>query len=1510
IGTNPLRYAWYKNSVTAGNLIAGATSSTFTRSNAQVADSGNYYVVVSNEYGGETSNAARLIVNAGNLPSITTHPSAVSVYQTQPATFTVVASGMGTLRYQWYKVVNSQNTAITVAATGLTTVSMRITATVFSDSGLYRCVVTNDYGSVTSNTARLTVLSGEPTITTHPAPVTVYATQRAVMRVVASGVGTRSYQWYKVVNSQNSLLSGRTLDSIVWAQTEFSDSGLYRCIVTNAYGSASSNTAQLTVNNGRPVITVDPRDTAVLQGTAWNMSVTATTPSGTSLTYAWYKSGVATIQGNARILSKSAALLTDAGGYYCIVSNVYGPCTTRTATLTVGENKTVNNPVMLSGSRSSDTRVALRVNRLTGLIESTPDQFFTWAPDTVLIWYSTTWPTTINLQTVNVKIGMDRIRQNGGDFFDTLLTVPRLANCGNYYFMGTVKWRSTAQPPAQPSIPVFGGTTTGAAVWMCDTTTLVNPLTMSFGYTPPDDSVVVRVTGITNTQIRWDLISAMVLRYQVGGTGSWSEVSVPSAEITTTEPVHAITVQNARFAGDVATVAWQLLFRGVNNNKSDTVRNSSVIGASRPENTLSLSTTEIGATTVGLAWENTGEPYDSFHVWYATIPIPDSAVSPDIFTLMPVSATENTVMIRGLKEETTYHFGIQGSRVRKWSNITPEARAQAQTLKDTSQAIRNTLKLRGIVYDTLTNMLNLTWYIDTVGFQHAVGITWLPHDENDPPPLPTDFLEPSTSPQIGRIVYNDADELRREVTCSIDLAGALPPLEYAKGYYFGLRVSRVGEKWSLPTDSSMGYYLIPQPKVVPVVIFRNTDVVSAFSGTVVLRKVDNIEVPVNLRLVEGLSPAANGLVQVSPVAFSLETASDLRYRLLVGLEYNSAWIPQGASLADVRMYHYDGSRDIWLLDTAALIADTVRPVLYVQTLLSNCKYPFLLAVDIVPPVITVKGDTASAISWGDSIPMTLLVEDNIANPAVSLHAGRGDDAPRMHDTLKGLDKVTDVEMPWLIPSGEVQGECGIRAYFMVNDGRFSPSVNVSRDVRLTKSDDVKPEIEQWVPLGATVVLAATGVKQALDEYGDAATWKYDIFNLRLFRFIGKGWQEYSEARENQFAFIPGRVIWLKTRMDNAIDFGDGRSVSLKQPYSIVLPGKSWTDFCLPYRFNIRVGDLLRVNDSSVTAALQFYQWRKPDTKDGRYSAREFYLPLNSIGKTTDTFFYRRALGDKAAYSVWNDLSTETVLNIPPLPLPMSAVRSAKIAAQQAAGWSVAVRSSVRDGELSPVFCAYVAGGSGTLAYPVPPSWSKVGVGIFDHQRKEVYGNVITREIANGGYSYELVFENGLSERASISYTVERLSGKDVEIAVIDPATGSIAAGESALTVDVAGNSREYRLLAIGSPGYIDGYGWKVERGAFNLCRISPNPFRGALRIEYSVPYGGIESIRCDLIDQRGRVVWSARSAGKVHPGRNSIVWTPDRKVTLAAGAYFVRLAGYDGKGKKTGEKLAKVLFLK
>jgi hypothetical protein len=228
--------------------------------------------------------------------------------------------------------------------------------------------------------------------------------------------------------------------------------------------------------------------------------------------------------------------------------------------------------------------------------------------------------------------------------------------------------------------------------------------------------------------------------------------------------------------------------------------------------------------------------------------------------------------------------------------------------------------------------------------------------------------------------------------------------------------------------------------------------------------------------------------------------------------------------------------------------------------------------------------------------------------------------------------------------------------------------------------------------------------------------------------------------------------------------------------------------------------------------------------------------------------------------------------------------------------------------MSPVFCAYVPGGNGSVAYPLPPSWGSVSVGIYDAGRRGVYGNLIARELTNGGYSYELVFENSQPSATTVQYRIERLAGETAGIALIDPESGALEPAGTELSITIDAHSREYQWLAVGSREYLDGFGTRLAAGEFSLVRITPNPLRGGMRIEYRIPYGGVEAIRCEMLDQLGRVVWSTKAGKSVHPGRNEITWNP-RGRRLASGAYIIRLTGFDGNGKVTGTKLARIMYL-
>ncbi len=234
-GGSQLTYQWSRNGV----AIAGATAAVYTTPATTSADNGALFsVVVANSAGSVTSNNATLTVTAASAgaPQITTQPTGKTVNVGQTATFTVVASGGGTLSYQWKK----GGTAIA----GATAASYTTAAAVSTDNGaVFTVVVTNSAGSTTSSAATLTV-NFPPQITTQPANRTVTVGQTATFSVVAIGSGTLSYQWQKGATP----IAGATSASYTTPATFIGDSGAtFAVVVTNSLGSITSNSATLTV---------------------------------------------------------------------------------------------------------------------------------------------------------------------------------------------------------------------------------------------------------------------------------------------------------------------------------------------------------------------------------------------------------------------------------------------------------------------------------------------------------------------------------------------------------------------------------------------------------------------------------------------------------------------------------------------------------------------------------------------------------------------------------------------------------------------------------------------------------------------------------------------------------------------------------------------------------------------------------------------------------------------------------------------------------------------------------------------------------------------------------------------------------------------------------------------------------------------------------------------------------------------------------------------------------------
>lgn len=176
-------------------------------------------------------------------PVITNQPVGGNIAAGSNFTLTVAARGLDPLSYQWR--FNGPDLS------GATNPSLTLSHVQPSQAGSYSAVVTNAYGSVTSDVAVLTVTGSAnlaPAITSQPQSQIGGLGGSASFTVGVSGTPPLAYQWLKsVISNQWTVISGATNSAFSFQPLALSDAGNYFAVVTNAFGSATSVVATLTV---------------------------------------------------------------------------------------------------------------------------------------------------------------------------------------------------------------------------------------------------------------------------------------------------------------------------------------------------------------------------------------------------------------------------------------------------------------------------------------------------------------------------------------------------------------------------------------------------------------------------------------------------------------------------------------------------------------------------------------------------------------------------------------------------------------------------------------------------------------------------------------------------------------------------------------------------------------------------------------------------------------------------------------------------------------------------------------------------------------------------------------------------------------------------------------------------------------------------------------------------------------------------------------------------------------
>ena len=331
------KYQWYysTNNGEKWTKMSGETGTSISVKGSVKNNGYLYRCMVTANGGKASSNIAKLTVT-GVKPRIATQPKKLTVPVGYTATFKVSAAGTG-LSYQWY--YSKDNGAKWTKWSGKTSASVSVKSTAKNNGTLYRCVVKNSKGSVTSSSAMMTVDGVKPRILTQPAKATVKSGKTATFKVVAAGVGLK-YQWYysKDNGATWTKYKGKTSATLKVKGSKTTNGYLYRCKITNDTGSVTSKAVKLTVSNVKPKIVVQPAAASVKSGKTAKFTVVA---AGSGLKYQWYYSKNS---GNTwtKMSGKTAATLSVKASksnkgylYRCIIKNTKGSVTSKSAKLTV-----------------------------------------------------------------------------------------------------------------------------------------------------------------------------------------------------------------------------------------------------------------------------------------------------------------------------------------------------------------------------------------------------------------------------------------------------------------------------------------------------------------------------------------------------------------------------------------------------------------------------------------------------------------------------------------------------------------------------------------------------------------------------------------------------------------------------------------------------------------------------------------------------------------------------------------------------------------------------------------------------------------------------------------------------------------------------------------------------------------------------------------------------------------------------------------------------------------------
>ncbi|HNO77545.1 MAG TPA: M12 family metallo-peptidase [Phycisphaerae bacterium] len=237
--------------------------------------------------------------------------------------FSTSGSGGEPIGYQWFKgdVMLVDGGGISGAETDTLTISGVIDP---ADEGDYHCEITNECGSLETNSAHLTVYDPAAITSQPPALVTACVGDTEFITVGTAG-DELSYEWRKdgVLLTNGGNISGATTSSLQISNISLSDavsSPGYVCTVLDTCGNVVDSSAAV-LDIGGAEVTDQPEDDCVNDGESASFTTNYNVSGGFSTFVQWHKDGSPLVNGGnvsgafTNTLTINPASAADVGGY-------------------------------------------------------------------------------------------------------------------------------------------------------------------------------------------------------------------------------------------------------------------------------------------------------------------------------------------------------------------------------------------------------------------------------------------------------------------------------------------------------------------------------------------------------------------------------------------------------------------------------------------------------------------------------------------------------------------------------------------------------------------------------------------------------------------------------------------------------------------------------------------------------------------------------------------------------------------------------------------------------------------------------------------------------------------------------------------------------------------------------------------------------------------------------------------------------------------------------------------